>query len=66
MKSQRPTLALTLNNAFAARVEVEKTGPQQVSLRIQGWNGPPPPAEIARIRESIRERGLTLTSLSVG
>jgi hypothetical protein len=66
MKSQRPKLALTLNNAFAARVEVEKVGPGQVALTIQGWNGPPSVGELARIRESIRQRGLQLISLSIG
>jgi len=60
----RPTLALTLNSAFA-RVEIEKTGPGQVALKIQGWNGPPPPAELSRIRETLRQRGLILTSLSL-
>jgi hypothetical protein len=65
VRSQRPTLAFTLNNSFAAKVEVEKTGPRQVSLRIQGWNGPPPPSEIALIRDALRERGLKLTSLSL-
>jgi hypothetical protein len=65
VRSQRPTLSFTLNNSFAAKVEVEKTGPRQVSLRIQGWNGPPPPSEIALIREALRERGLKLTSLSL-
>jgi hypothetical protein len=65
VRSRRPTLAFTLNNSFAAKVEVEKTGPKQVSLRIQGWNGPPPPSEIALIRDALRERGLKLTSLSL-
>ena len=66
VRSRRPTLSFTLKTLFAARVEVEKTGPGQVSLRIQGWNGPPPPADLARIRDALRERGLNLTSLSVG
>jgi hypothetical protein len=65
VRSNRPTLSFSLNNSFAARVEVEKTGPRQVSLRIQGWNGPPPPSEIALIRDALRERGLKLTSLSL-
>ncbi|HEX4620677.1 MAG TPA: hypothetical protein VH208_03840 [Myxococcaceae bacterium] len=65
VRSNRPTLSFTLNNSFAAQVEVEKTGPRQVSLRIQGWNGPPPPEEIALIRDALRERGLKLTSLSL-
>jgi hypothetical protein len=66
VRSHRPTLVFSMNSTFAARIEVEKTGPNEVALRIQGWRGPPPPDEISRIRETLRARGLRLSSLSVG
>jgi hypothetical protein len=66
VRSHRPTLVFSMNSAFAARVEVEKTGPNEVALKIQGWRGPPPPEEISRIRDTLRARGLRLSSLSVG
>ncbi|MBI3185828.1 MAG: hypothetical protein HYZ28_27135 [Myxococcales bacterium] len=66
LKSHRPALALTLDDAIAARVEIERTGPKEVALRIQGRNGPPAPEDLSRIREEIRTRGLKLSALSVG
>lgn len=66
VKSNRPALAVSLSGAINARVEVERTGPGEVSLRVQGTKGPPHAEDLARIREAIRERGLKLTSLSVG
>lgn len=65
LKSNRPALAVTLGGAINARVEVERTGPGEVSLKVQGTRGPPPPEDLARIREAVRARGLKLSSLSV-
>jgi len=65
LKSERPALALTIGGTLNARVELERTGRQQVAVKVAGTNGPPPPGEIARIREEIAARGLKLSSLSV-
>ncbi|MGA9522623.1 MAG: hypothetical protein WBV82_14245, partial [Myxococcaceae bacterium] len=65
MKTDRPALALTLSGAISAKVEVERTGKGEVALRIQGTRGPPPPEDVARIREELLRRGLKVSSLSV-
>ena len=65
VKSQRPTLALTLNNTLAAKVEVERVGPREVALTVRGWNGPPSPESVTHIREEMEARGLKISALSV-
>lgn len=65
VKSQRPALALTLNNSLGARVEIERLGPGEVGLRLVGRNGPPTPDTLARIREELGARGLKVKALSV-
>ncbi len=66
MKEQRPALALTLNNALAATVELEKLGPGTVAVTIKGKLGPPTPEMVSRLRDELRERGLKLGALSIG
>ncbi len=66
VKSQRPALALTVGGGVDARVEVERTGPNQVALRLTGRKGPPSPEDVARIGEELRARGLKVSSLAVG
>ena len=61
--SQRPALRMSLNGALSATVEVERTGPREVALRIQGRHGPLAQEELARIRERLEARGLRLRSL---
>jgi len=63
VRSQRPALRLSLGGALAATVEVERTGPREVSLRIQGRDGPLPYQELARIRDGLEARGLRLRFL---
>ncbi len=63
VKSQRPALSLKLGGALDATVEVERTGPREVALRIQGHRGPVPSGELARIREALEARGLRLRTL---
>lgn len=63
VKSQRPALSLSLRGALDATVEVERTGPREVALRIQGRNGPLPAEDVARLREALEARGLRLRSL---
>ncbi|MFT3837578.1 MAG: hypothetical protein QM723_11335 [Myxococcaceae bacterium] len=67
VKSQRPALALTLNNSLGARVEIERIGPREVALKVVGAGGIPPNAEdLGRIREEMKARGLKVGALSVG
>jgi hypothetical protein len=65
VKSQRPAIAMTLNNSLGARVEIEKLGPGRIALRLVGQNGPPTPETVSRIREELRSRGLEVGALSV-
>jgi hypothetical protein len=64
MRSQRPALAMRLGGALDATVEVERTGPREVVLRIQGHRGPLPREDLARIQEGLAARGLRLKALS--
>lgn len=63
VKSQRPALSLSLRGSLDATVEVERTGPREVALRIQGRKGPIPTGELARLRDALEARGLRLRSL---
>lgn len=65
VRSQRPALALTLNNSLGARVEIEKLGPGRIALRLIGQNGPPNADTINRIRDELTARGLKVGALSV-
>jgi hypothetical protein len=65
VRSQRPALALTLNNSLGARVEIERLGKGEVALRLIGQNGPPSPEAVSRIREELTARGLKVGALSV-
>jgi len=62
VKSQRPALAMRLGGALEATVEVERTGPREVALRIQGRRGPLPSEDLARIRDALAARGLKLSA----
>lgn len=66
VKSQRPALALTLNNSLGARVEIEKLGPGRIALRLVGREGPPDADTVSRLREELEARGLKVGALSVG
>ncbi len=63
VQSQRPALRMSLGGALSATVEVERTGPREVALRIQGRHGPLAQEELARIQEGLEARGLRLRSL---
>jgi hypothetical protein len=66
VRSQRPALALTLNNSLGARVEIERIGPKEIALKVVGTGGIPPNAEdLGRIREEMKARGLKVGALSV-
>ncbi|WP_235685688.1 MULTISPECIES: hypothetical protein [Corallococcus] len=66
VRSQRPALGLSLRGSLEATVEVERTGPREVALRIQGRHGPVPPADVARLRDALEARGLRLSALQAG
>ena len=63
VKSQRPALSLSLRGSLDATVEVERTGPREVALRLQGRRGPIPTGELTRLRDALEARGLRLRSL---
>lgn len=65
VKSQRPGLALTLNNSLGAHVEIERVGPKEIALKLVGHRGPPTAEAVSRIREELRARGLKVSALSV-
>ena len=65
VKSQRPGLALTLNNTLGAHVEIERIGPKEIALKLVGHRGPPTAEAVSRIREELRARGLKVGALSV-
>ncbi|MDC0708376.1 hypothetical protein POL68_07845 [Stigmatella sp. ncwal1] len=63
VKSQRPALRMSLGGPLAATVEIERTGPREVALRIQGRQGPLAEEHLSRIREGLEARGLRLRAL---
>lgn len=65
VRSQRPGLALTLNNTLGAHVEIERIGPKEIALKLVGHRGPPTAEAVSRIREELRARGLKVGALSV-
>jgi len=65
LRSGRPQLELSVGGAFQAEVLLERTGPREVAVMVRGKNGPPPPQELARLREELQRRGLKLSSLSI-
>lgn len=65
VRSQRPGLALTLNNSLGAHVEIERIGPKEIALKLVGHKGPPTAEAVSRIRDELRARGLKVGALSV-
>ncbi|WP_338866886.1 hypothetical protein [Myxococcus stipitatus] len=66
MKSQRPAMSMSVRGTLNATVEVERTGPREVVLRIQGRTGPVPTEDVARLRDALEARGLRLRALHAG
>jgi hypothetical protein len=60
---QRPALRMSVGWPLPATVEVERTAPREVALRIQGKHGPLAHEDLARIRDALEARGLRLRSL---
>ena len=65
IRTQRPTLSLTLNDSLAVRVDIERVGPGEVALRLVGRDGPPSPEAVTRIREEMEAKGLKIAVLAV-
>jgi hypothetical protein len=63
VRAQRPALRMSLGGPLAAMVEVERTGPREVALRIEGRHGPLTQEDLERIRTAMEARGLRLRSL---
>jgi hypothetical protein len=63
VQSQRPALRMSLGYPLSAMVEVERTGPREVALRIEGRHGPLAREDLSRIRDALGARGLRLRSL---
>jgi len=63
VKSQRPALSMSLRGHLEATVEVERTGPREISLRIQGHRGPVAAEDLSRLRDALEARGLKLRAL---
>jgi hypothetical protein len=61
--AQRPALRMSLGAPLSAMVEVERTGPREVALRIEGRHGPLAQEDLTRIREAMEARGLRLRAL---
>ncbi len=66
VKSQRPALGLSLRGPLEATVEVERTGPREVALRLQGRHGPIATEDVAKLRDALEARGLRLSVLQAG
>lgn len=66
VKSQRPAMSMSVRGTLNATVEVERTGPREVVLRIQGRTGPVPTEDVARLRDALEARGLRLRALHAG
>ncbi len=57
VRSNRPGLSLTLHHSLGARVELERLGPKELSVKLFGK----PSAEaVGKIREELRARGLNV------
>jgi len=65
LRSGAPQLELSVGGQLRAEVLLERTGPREVAVTVRGRNGPPPPQELARIRDGLRLRGLKLSSLAI-
>ncbi|MFZ5470343.1 MAG: hypothetical protein ACOZIN_12980 [Myxococcota bacterium] len=66
LKSQRPSLSMTLHSRLGALLEVERTGPREVAIRIKGRRGSPFPDDLTLLRDALGARGLKLAALRVG
>lgn len=64
VRSNRPTLSLSLGGALSGQLEIEKVGPGKVALTLRG--GASKDAKTPeRIRQALAARGLTVTRLRI-
>jgi hypothetical protein len=64
VRSNRPTLSLSLGGALEGQLEIEKVGPGKVALTLRGGRKDPGAPE--RIRQALAARGLTVTRMRIG
>ena len=65
VRQQRPALRLELKGPMAGVLEIERTGPREVALKIVGLRGPPSPGELSQLRRELRAKKLKLSALWV-
>lgn len=65
VRAQRPGLALTLKGALQGRLEIEKTGPNEVSVLLETATGQLPLSQMAQVRDVLIARGLKVRQLRV-
>ncbi|MBJ6764346.1 hypothetical protein JGU66_26520 [Myxococcaceae bacterium JPH2] len=63
VKAQRPALSLSLRGAMEATVEVQRTGPREISLHIQGRQRPLADEDLSRLTTALEARGLRLCTV---
>jgi hypothetical protein len=66
VKSQRPALALTLRGPAAGKVELERVGPRQISVKLTGSPQATRGLSSQELQGALSNRGLTLTRLKLG
>jgi hypothetical protein len=65
MRSESPAIEIPLNNALAARVDVERVGRWALAVTVVGHHGPPSPEVVTRIRDEMEAHGLKIAALCV-
>jgi|GEM_PF-5942241 len=65
VRSNRPTLSLSLGGTLSGQMEIEKVGPGKVALTLRG-SGRKDPGAPERIRQALAARGLTVTRMRIG
>ncbi len=63
VRAGRPGLTLTLEGGAFSRVEMERVGPKEVSLRIIRSGAAPAHRSLAALREELSARGIKLRAL---
>ncbi|RJS20669.1 hypothetical protein DRW03_18455 [Corallococcus sp. H22C18031201] len=63
VKAQRPALSLSLRGAMEATVEVQRTGPREIALHIQGRQRPLAGEDLSRLTSALEARGLRLRTV---
>lgn len=65
MKNNRPAMAVSVGGTLNAHVEIEKTGPKLVALKVIGRGALPKTYDINKIREGLAEKGIKVSVVEV-